>query len=355
MDNNIKPFKYAVRILSDKEAPIWDSFIDESEKGTLFHKFKWLKAAEKQSRTYLYPLVCEKVGVGLVCVFPVFLLQKIFLKILCSPPPGCFIPELGPVFHIKTEKQYDIESVYYNSIEAFDSYLSKEINYDYCYYLTNIDDVRPFKWLGYSADPNYTYRLKLDNQTDWLFANFSKSIRNKIRKVQATGHIEIKPAQPNSVKNLVEEIKQRYSELNLPFKLTNEYLQTLIDAYGEEGLNIYECFFNATHQTTFITISYKNNMKMWLGAVHNNKIVNGINEFIHWNNILDASKKSFKYYERIGANTKHLCEHKSKYDFKPEIYLKLEKWSRSGKLFHYLYNAVLNNKRLKTLYSGEKK
>ena len=341
MNNNIKSLKYTVRILSASEAPIWDSFIDDSEKGTLFHKFEWLKAAEKQSKTHLYPLVCEKLGVGLICVFPVFLLKKIFLNICCSPPPGCFIPELGPVFYINTEKQYDIESDYYNSINAIDSYLKNELNYDYCYYLSNIDDLRPFKWLGYSADPNYTYRLNLDKNTEWLFANFTKNIRNRIRKVQKEGCIEIKPSPPSSVKNLIDEIKQRYSELNLPFKLSYEYLRTLIDAFGDNELKIYECFLNTTHQTTFVTITYKNNMKMWLGAVHNNRSVSGINEYIHWNNILDASNKALDYYERIGANTKHLCEHKSQYGFKPEIYLKLEKWSRKGKLFHKIYSAVL--------------
>jgi hypothetical protein len=60
--------------------------------------------------------------------------------------------------------------------------------------------------------------------------------------------------------------------------------------------------------------------------------------------IKNARERSMEYYEHIGANTKHLCDHKSRYGFEPDVYYKLEKWSVKGKMVHITYDALFRKK-----------
>ena len=339
--------KYKVRILEASEAELWDDFVDRSQNGTLFHKYGWMKAAEKQSNTHFYPLVCEKDGEGIISAFPVFIMKKMFLKLLFSPPPGCAIPYLGPVFSFSSNKEHRIETDLFNTVEAYELFIKSNYKPDYEYLLTSFYDVRIFKWLGYKVEPSYTYRLLLNECCDTIYSNFDKNIRNKIKKIQSSHEVEIKSAGLDSTERLLNDIKQRYMELDRYFKPGKDYLGDLIEIYGDDNLNLYECIVDGQYQTSFITIEYKNNVKFWLGGVHSNRITNGIIETIHWNNIVNASKRTFDYYERVGANTRHLCENKSRYGLKPVIYFTVEKWSNIGKIFYNIYQKYLEKRQAK--------
>jgi hypothetical protein len=64
--------KYKIRVPKTTESRTWNEFIDSSDDGTLFHKFGWMITAAKQSRTRLYPLVCQKIPrrdrIGIPCL-----------------------------------------------------------------------------------------------------------------------------------------------------------------------------------------------------------------------------------------------------------------------------------------------
>ncbi len=336
--------KYKVRVLDPSEADRWDDFIDQSSNGTLFHKYGWMKAAEAQSKTRFYPLVCEKDGEGLISVFPGFVSKELFLNLFFSPPPGCAIPELGPVFSLRSTKQHRIEADLYNTIAGFDAFIRNEYRPDYVNILTNIKDVRSYKWLDYSLEPGYTYRLPLNGDSAEIYQSFNANIRNKIKKIESSSTVDIKGAGAESIEHLLSELQSRYNELQRSFKLKEKYLHTLMSYFGGEQLKLYQCFVDGYPQTSFLTIEYKDNVKFWLGGVHNRTITNGIIETIHWNNIVDALERGFSYYERIGANTKHLCESKSRYGFRPEVYYKVEKWTSLGRVFHSAYENFFRKK-----------
>ena len=108
-------------------------------------------------------------------------------------------------------------------------------------------------------------------------------------------------------------------------------------------MRIYRQYLNDELLTRNIVIEFKNNIKFWLGGTKNKNVPTGINEVFHWNIIEDAHEKAFVYYEHIGANTKHLCDHKSRYCFKPDVYYKLEIWSVKGKMVYTTYECLFRN------------
>lgn len=336
--------KYSIQLLKESESQTWDAFVDGSKDGTVFHKFKWLQATARYSKTKMLPLACEKSSTGIIAVFPVFLTKKLFLNVLFSPPPGCAIPYLGPVFQLQSDKQPRIESDQYQAIKAFNTYFHSRLRADYVYILTSLQDVRPFKWLKYQAEPVYTYRLLTDESIESLHKKLESNTRNMIKKIEKNGLPEIKHAEIAHADILIDEISERYQKLKRTFKPSRKYIRELLTTYGGKELLLYHCYFNGAYQNAFLTINYNNNMKFWLGGVNNEKIENGINEYAHWHNIKHAATNGMDYYEHIGANTRHLCAHKSRYGFRPEVYYKIEKWSRAGRLFFSLHKLFNRNR-----------
>ncbi len=338
--------KFSVRILEPSEQSIWDNFIDQADGGTIFHKYAWLKAAEKQSNTKCFPLVCEKDGEGIVSVFPVFLKNKGFLRVLLSPPNGCAIPEMGPVFGLNTNKQNKIESDQYNALLGYKTYIKQTFNPHFEYYLTNLYDVRPYTWLGYSTKPLYTYKLNLLEDTDKIYTSFDPSIRNRIKKTEKRGNISIRKGKPEQLDVLLSSVQNRYSVKGREFKVGDMYLKNLYQSFNNRSMSLNSLYFGTSAVSHYITLRDKDHVRFWLGGVKDTKVPDGINEYIHWHNIQDAKKQGCQYYERIGANTKSLCENKSKYGLSPHVLFKIQYASFLGKVFFSFFNLLRKNKGL---------
>jgi hypothetical protein len=128
-----------VKIADEKDLEVWDKIVDSSEMGTIFHKLDWLRAAEKHTKTKLYPLIGYE-GREVVSLFPVFYKKKAFIKMSFSPPPKCAIPFMGPVFKYLSGRQTSIEKLH-NSI----------INKAMCFLNNDLCSENSKKSVGYQA------------------------------------------------------------------------------------------------------------------------------------------------------------------------------------------------------------
>ena len=75
-------------------AELWDSTVDQSPYGLLFHKWDFLKIAEKHTGWMLLPYGVYK-GKRLLSLFPLFYKRDLLIKSVFSPPPLSCIPYLG--------------------------------------------------------------------------------------------------------------------------------------------------------------------------------------------------------------------------------------------------------------------
>jgi hypothetical protein len=144
---------------------VWDDFVDRCENGTLFHKYDWLKAAENHSKAKLIPLAVYK-DENLVCIFPLYVKRKYTLKIALSPPNGCGIPHLGPLFTFTSDNAYKREKSYFPMVDEILRYIEDEIGYDYLrvIFSPHLSDLRPFQWNGLSIEPSYICTQSLDGK-----------------------------------------------------------------------------------------------------------------------------------------------------------------------------------------------
>ena len=100
-----------IKIANESDSKKWDSIVENSPHGTIFHTWKWLKIVEKHTKTGLYPLIGLK-GEAPVGIFPLYY-KKQLIKIVFSPPPKALLLYLGPIIvNYDKLKQSKVESTY---------------------------------------------------------------------------------------------------------------------------------------------------------------------------------------------------------------------------------------------------
>ena len=330
-----------IKIISTEEHEIWDRFIDNSPSGSVFHKFEWLKAAESHSGFKLYPLAVYK-GDVFICAFPVYYHKKKSLKIILSPPNACGIPHLGPVFHIETQKVYNYEKIYFNIMDQLIEFLSKQIGFDYLRiaFPPYLNDMRPLIWNNFRVSPNYTYEIYLRNGADEVYHSFDSRVRQFIRNAEKNNSISIRKLNSEGIPGFIKLIKERYKDQGKEFKISEKYISELLKGSLAENIHFIGAYLNSNIISGLVLLEYKNRVLHWLGAISPKEKITGINELLHWETIKEFESNGFKSYELMGANTKHLCQNKSKYNPDLVNYYVAEKSSWKGRIALSLFNRL---------------
>jgi hypothetical protein len=333
-------FKF--RIAEENDVNRWDSVIDRSSTATPFHRLEWLRAMEEESRSTLHLLVCEKEGEGTVCQLPLFAQRKGPLKVLLSPPSGCAIPYLGPVFVHQSEKQYRVEADNVGVVEALTSHLGTSLPHHYLRIVASpeVHDVRAFRWAGFTATPSYTYRLLLAEGQDNIFRSFDQRIRYRAKQAEKQITWEMRRDHARDFIGVLDHVRRRYREQGRRFAPSDRYFSELADKFGGTLLRTHAMITDEQWLSGMIFVRHNGNMKLWLGGMKPRGAFAGVNERLHWESIKESLAEGLVYYERVGANTPHLCKNKSKYNLRPVPYFVLERGTSLGRFAAGAYKRI---------------
>ncbi len=173
--------------VAKEDDELWDRLVESSPHGTIFHRWKWLKIAEKHTNSKLYPLIGYK-GAEPVGVIPLFYQKKPFLKMVFSPPPHTAIPYLGPALvDYNKLKQTKKETNFVEFQRQVDEFITEELkaNYTYISLPPVLLDPRPFQWTSYEVEPAYGYIMDLSNGVDYIWhKNCDRKLRQNIERVR---------------------------------------------------------------------------------------------------------------------------------------------------------------------------
>ncbi len=323
----------AIEIIKEKQ--LWNEFLDSSLNSTLFHRWDFLKIIEKHSGFKLLPYAIY-IGDELIAQIPLFIGKKAFLNMVMSPPFS-FVPYLGPVIKLeyKDFKQNKKELIL-NSIAEDISHEIQKISSDYIMINTTPDffDIRPFKWEGYIVDPIYTYVINLDFSLDELWASFKKSCRKNIKNIE--GKCSIRKSQ--DVSSLSKMIASRFEEqkINTPVGISFPYLEDITGIF-KENLDIYYLYDEKDQNiiTGLLNAKYNSRYIIWIGNARVD--LQGGNEYLLWELIKIAKSEGYHEFEILGANTKNLCQFKSKFNPNLEIAFDISKKSFLGSIGEWCY------------------
>ncbi len=332
-----------VEVITDRET--WDTFIDASPSGLLFHRWDFLTITEQLTGYTALPYGIYK-GDELVAVCPLFCKRSCGLSIVLSPPPlQAIVPYLGLVMgrDYTTAKQSKKESTLQVVAEGLreglgnlaPDYLSMKL-------VPGFRDIRQFIRDGYRIRINYSYVINLAPPLETLWENLNGKLRTNLRKFESDGYYM---EEGNDLGPFYEAVGRRFSqpEMNIPM-VTRQYFEDIFRAYPEH-VRVYHLYDrNGALKGVGTTQEYKRYI-LWVGGPK----IDGTsaNEYLQWLLLRDAKGKGFLEFENTGANNPNLNMHKAKYNPALSIYLEVSKKNGAGKVAEWVYSNIVNRPRIK--------
>jgi hypothetical protein len=318
---------FTLSAATEAELQRWDDLVAAEPGATLFHRMGWLRAAAEESRTRLMPLVA-RAEQHPVAFLPVFLKSRMGIRALFSPPPGCAIPVLGPVFCGTRKRQRGKESFSSALANAIGGFLAEErVHHTSVTLHHSLSDVRPFLWQGFSAHVSFDYVVSVAGTEDSVFANFESEARTKIRRAQKHENVRIADGGVGEALQLLEMLRRRYAEQGRNWTLSTRYLRAVFNAVPAEAIGVKVAMAGDRILTGMITLYYDDMAQDWIGGFSPVEPLSGINELLHWSIIQEAKARGLAYYDLGGANTSHLSRSKAKYNPSLRQYFRIERAS----------------------------
>jgi hypothetical protein len=318
----------------------WDSFVEESPYGLLYHKWGFLKIVEKYSGYRLLPYGVYK-GDELICLFPMFFRVKSGLKLLYSPPQQtlAYVPYLGfvmsPVYddlrQHKKENYMDIVAREFNR-EA----RKLSANHAAIAASPGFVDFRHFKWSGYHVDVGYTYIIDLKRSTQELWNSLSKDCRKSIRECEKK-HLTLKLS--DDVDSFMNIMRQDLEHKGSTFfhRQSPEYLKELMACFPD-NLKMSFLYEDDYLVAAAINCEYKKHLLLWMCGKDCSRGDYG--EYLNWEFIKTAHDNGIERVENWGTEQKQLCVYKSKFNPVLEPRYALIKDDAIGRLVNWTYGSI---------------
>lgn len=200
---------FQIRPLAGDELPLWDDFVNESTKGTLFHNSLWLKASGRKFVIYGYFKGGELyAGIPLVCS------SRFGIRQASHPP---LTPYLGVLFKRQDTKYVTRTSQEKEMSQEIARMLKERFHLVTFQFPPGLTDLQPFIWEGFVAGIRYTYIIDLSSSLEDIWKSMEDKRRNDIRRAEKDG-IGVVPSDDfEQTFNLVEETFAR-QEMKASFK-----------------------------------------------------------------------------------------------------------------------------------------
>ena len=310
-----------VRKVEKERIEDWNKVANSSPHSTLFHTWEWLKIAEKQTNSKLYPLIGYK-GTEPIGIYPLFLIKKKGVKLVFSPPSNALLLYLGPAFlNFDRMKQSRRESLFTDFQTEVDEFITSELkgNYTRIRIAPGLLDSRPLRWSGYEVDPFYTYVIDISKGVDYVWTGLNRKLRVSIEKTKREG-VSVEMGDKEDLEFIRSSLATRFEEQG--FKPRKDYykayLADLYNAFYPENMNIFVAKYKGERVGGLVVLYYKDWSALWIGIPKTE--LKGIypNDLAQWEAIKWACEHGFKFYEEMDAGDDPRLRH-FKAKFNPEL------------------------------------
>lgn len=313
----------------------WDTFIDESPSGLLFHKWDYLHLTAKYTESTLIPCAISK-GNEQICVFPLFCRRIHGINAVFSPPPLTVIPHLGCVMSRNFEgfKQSKKESLLGIVAEEIrDEIRNLSPNYLSITFVPEFNDVRHYLWNRCDARVRYTYTINLSRPLEELWSNLHIKLRGKLKKAAGAGLRLEKTTDVTTFHRLVSD-RFRDPSLAIP-PIRRDYLEDLVRAYPDL-IGVYFLYDAQDEVAAVVATQEYKRFLLWIGSPKVETAHAG-NEYLQWLLIQRAKSEGYRVFENMGANNPDLAFFKSKFNPDLTMYFEIEEKDALGAVSEWAY------------------
>jgi hypothetical protein len=344
MTDRRKSGPMVLEIVKDRE--LWDSFVESSPYGLLFHRWDYMAITAEYAGYRLLPYGVYR-GEELVCLAPLYFKSAHGVKMLFSPPPmqavvpyQGFVP--GKEFDgLKLGKKETIMDLVATDLSAEIDAISP--HYFSLTLVPGLTDIRQFLWRGYAPKVHYTYVIDLSRPIETIWGDFHYKLRSKIRKAEKAG---LDLVRSTDTSTLYASIAERFSqpEMNIPM-VSRRYFENLFRAYPDH-LAAYYLYDREGALTGAVATQEYKRFLLWMGTPRIETVHAG-NEYLQWLLVQRARAEGYSYLENIGANTPDLNFFKSKFCSSLGMYMEVFRKDMVGTLAEWAYSTIVNKPWLK--------
>ena len=333
-----------IHIATINDPQVWDTFVEQSPYGTIFHKWDFLHTVEKHTGYTLYPLGMYTTE-ELMCVIPLFFKNMHGVKVVFSPPPQTGIPYLGFVLSPRLDgmklskreqRMNEIGDLFGEEIKRLGA------NYVSISLTPSFNDIRPFKWNGFTIDPLYTFLIDLRKPLEEILGEFNVSKRKIIKKTEKSSDMHL--TEGGDISLLYDLSVKRYEEQGLKFPITSkEYIEELQTLFPDH-IKVYYIKDKDENILGAVMTAENRRVTLWMGSVKPD-IRAPVNEFMYWEFIKKSKAENYELLDIGGADVPRLCAFKSQFNPNIETNYRIFKKDFMGKMAEWTYlNLYKKNK-----------
>ncbi len=304
------------RYLEKDEYDLWDSFVDKSRDGTIFHKTIWLKTFAEWQHLKFNIACCFK-GKELTGGMAVTWKKKYgIIPVMQLPLKTLFF---GPVITFSETKYLSRnESQLHATLNSLLDFLSSEFSLLHIQFPPSFTDVRTFLWRGFATRINYTYLTAIQQHED-LLSVYDPPVRRQIKKGGEQDHTL---HTDNSREFIVHawELEQKSFErqqLDLKYASREDFV-SFIELLAEQG----------SAQTYTITVedraiasqvilldNAKKTAYYWLAGADKAYLSTGLNQLLLHKILTNLQDRGYQTFDFVGAGTETIARYKSTFNF----------------------------------------
>jgi hypothetical protein len=316
----------------------WDTFIDESPSGLLFHKWDYLHLTANHTKSTLLPYAIYN-GDEPLCLFPLFWKRMHGISAVFSPPPLTVIPHLGCVMSgkfgsLKRSKKESLLALVAGDIRRELDEISP--NYLSVSFVPGFDDIRHYLWDRCDARVRYTYTIDLERPTGEIWNDLHYKLRNKLKK-EAKAGLWLERSRDVSTLHALTADRYRDPSLDIP-PIKRDYLEDLVRAYPEIG--VYTLYDAEGEVVAVVAAQEYRRFLLWIGTPRVENAHAG-NEYLQWLLIERARAEGYRTFENMGANNPDLAFFKSKFNPDLTMYFEVERKDGLGAFSEWAYRSFV--------------
>ncbi|HHJ51623.1 MAG TPA: GNAT family N-acetyltransferase [Caldithrix abyssi] len=308
---------YRVKLLTETEFSLWDDFVSRSLNGTLFHTTRWAElvrsvfgrsfkivAVQKKERLVAGMLIWPRTVAGKwwLSQAPVTPYQGLVLKRPDSDKPSSVIARQLHLTGLMAE------------------YLKEKIAFADISFSPLVNDLRPFLWNGFSAQPRYTYRFEI---TEWpeLQARFSQALRRKLKAFRAKPDAIVSANDPQA---LIEFVTASYRRHGSDLPVGQEQLRRVFQHVLERKMGqLFYLLENGTPVAGLLALQDDRHVFTYFAGVSSAARADTHTEALYFH-LLDQPEARAKTFDFLGADLPDFDQFKRSFGGRLCVYFQLQ-------------------------------
>ena len=307
--------KIETRYLQPEEYHLWDSFVDESRDGTIFHKTLWLKPISAWQNLNFSIAACFKGGkiVGGMA----FTWKKKFGRIPVIQMP-LKTPVFGPVIsQSETKYQSKIERQVQATVQEISGFLMTKYQLFHAQFPPTVTDVRPYAWAGFNTAIHYTYRTQFNKDFN-LPSIVESDINRRIKKASQLPYIHIVDNSKHYIGQAwdLEQKSFKRQKFQLDVNLRNKFTTLVQDLVRTNTAQVHTIDHDGKSVASIIMISdrAKKASYYWMAGADKDYLSTGLNQLLLIQVIQKYKDADFESIDLVGADTESIARYKSTFN-----------------------------------------